>query len=82
MNGFSPGPWVIAKSGVSVDAGMIRIRQEATGAHDDVRKANARLIAAAPELYRMCRAVLPLIRIPEIREEIEQTLNGIDGGAA
>lgn len=47
----SPGPWVVAKSGVSVDAGHLgpRIRQESTGPRE-VLEANARLIAAAPEI--------------------------------
>jgi hypothetical protein len=49
MNKHTPGPWSLTKSGVSVDAGKIRIRMEAGGQTDEI-KANARLIAAAPDL--------------------------------
>ena len=49
MTAHAPGPWVVAKSGVSVDAGLTRIRQENAGPRE-VLAANARLIAAAPEL--------------------------------
>lgn len=45
----SPAPWVLNKSGVSVDAGMTRIRQEASADRDEL-KANATLISTAPEL--------------------------------
>lgn len=53
----SPGPWTVATSGVSVDAGAIRIRQEAGGSRDE-RAANAKLIAAAPALLDACQAAL------------------------
>jgi len=45
----SPAPWMLNKSGVSVDAGMTRIRQEASADRDEL-KANATLISTAPEL--------------------------------
>lgn len=51
---YSPGPWVLAKSGVSVDAGATRIRMEASADREEI-KANARLIAAAPDLLEACR---------------------------
>jgi hypothetical protein len=54
MSKHTPGPWTVTKSGVSVDAGMIRIRMEASGWTDEV-KANARLIAAAPDLLAELR---------------------------
>ena len=54
---YSTGPWVLAKSGISVDAGNIRIRQEAGGTREE-REANARLIAAAPDLFRACVEVV------------------------
>jgi hypothetical protein len=54
MSKHTPGPWTVIKSGVSVDAGMIRIRMEAGGWTDEV-KANARLIAAAPDLLAELR---------------------------
>lgn len=50
MKNHTPGPWAVAKSGVSVDAGRAtRIRMEA-GADREELKANATLIAAAPDL--------------------------------
>lgn len=41
----SPEPWTLAKSGVSVDAGSVRIRQE-PGAPREELAANARRLAA------------------------------------
>ncbi len=41
----SPEPWTVSRSGVSVDAGNVRIRQEA-GAPREELAANARRIAA------------------------------------
>lgn len=44
-----PGPWTVAKSGVSIDAGPTRIRMERAGELEQLQ-ATARLIAASPEL--------------------------------
>jgi hypothetical protein len=50
--------WVVAKSGVSVDAGRAtRIRQEA-GCPRDELQARARLISTAPLGYKLALAVL------------------------
>lgn len=46
MNAHSPEPWILAKSGVSIDAGRTRIRQEASLDREELR-ANARRIVAA-----------------------------------
>lgn len=55
----TPGPWTVSKSGVSVDAGPTgpRIRQE-RGAPDEELRANASLIAAAPDLLAAVKALL------------------------
>ena len=65
MAKHSPGPWVVAKSGVSVDAGHNgpRIRQESTGLRE-VLEANARLIAAAPDL--LAAAHVALVALSEL----------------
>lgn len=62
MAAYSPAPWILAKSGVSVDAGATRIRMEASADREEI-KANARLIAAAPDLLSVAldaRAILML----------------------
>jgi len=61
----SPGPWTVTGSGVSIDTfDGIRIRQENTGALK-VRCANARLIAAAPELLDALEALLIVMEAGE-----------------
>ena len=62
---FTPGPWSVGKkTGTLVftgsDGGMGDFICEVSGEDDtprEVNKANARLIAAAPELYEECRAL-------------------------
>lgn len=59
----TPGPWEVA--GTEIWAGSKRITM-GRGAHDEkeaaVRNANARLIAAAPELLQACQRALHWIR--------------------
>jgi len=59
--------WRIAKSGISVDAGMIRIRLE-SGSWEE-KRAICRLIAAAPELLAACEALVAWQDKPTLKGE-------------
>lgn len=52
---FTPGPWEVGDDGISTPYAGDRIHVE-TG--ENCREADARLIAAAPDLYTVCKAVL------------------------
>ena len=54
---YPAGPYPIAKSGISVDAGNVRIRVEATGPIEE-RQALAKLLAAAPEMVKVLKSAL------------------------
>ena len=68
MSEFTKGPWTVHKNGRIVVAGGIRIYQSSGpgGAQsvqvqqrlDEELRANANLIAAAPELYEACEQAL------------------------
>lgn len=66
MLAVSRGAWRVTESGVSVDAGDIRIRQE-PGAPLGERAANAQLIAAAPDLLLATRLLLRSVATPAER---------------
>lgn len=56
----SPGPWALEYDGSVVIGGQIAISPDSCGPDDvgrEVRKANCRLIAAAPDLLQMLRDV-------------------------
>lgn len=59
-NQFTPGPWTV--SGQSIVAGNVCIATiEDDGGYEapsEQRESNARLIAAAPELFEACRELL------------------------
>lgn len=56
--------WKLARSGVSVDAGPTRIRQENAGPRDEL-EARARLISTGPLGYRLALAVLDFAKTLE-----------------
>jgi len=83
---YSTGPWVLAKSGISVDAGNIRIRQEAGGTREE-REANARLIAAAPDLLAACAEFVRKVECGEARSirsyrQMKAAIAKAEGGAS
>lgn len=56
MSAHTPGPWFIGASlGIHTNNGMPYIANVPTGRGDKQREANARLIAAAPELLAFAK---------------------------
>lgn len=70
----TPGPWVAMGKAVYTESDN-PTREILWGGHntrsasDEEKKANARLIAAAPEMYEMCKLL----------EECMETIDGKDG---
>jgi hypothetical protein len=64
--------WSVTKSGVSVDAGKTRIRQEAAEPRE-VLAARARIIASAPDGYRLA---LMLQHVVKRREDAAHSNSG------
>lgn len=68
---YTPGPWeYFEQKEWGIDATYGAVRQKSTGliivdgcapGHSDEQKTNARLIAAAPDLYEACKAALTYI---------------------
>jgi hypothetical protein len=81
---FTKGPWVV-EHGVEDSEGEIYVCHSATVCDvtavctiRDENEANARLIAAAPELYGGCNALLGLIQLllgrDDLTDELRQVL--------
>lgn len=68
MTSFSPGPWEVVPSGsIDTDGDAIRaVGDGTTFIAEDVYGANARLIAAAPELYEALDALLGVVRARQL----------------
>ena len=85
QNRHTPGPWKVHKNGRIVIAGGLKIYQSSgpgggqsvsvQTAFDNQLRANARLIAAAPEMFELLEDIDNLIG--EITEEAWQKLQGI-----
>lgn len=79
--GHTPGPWIATSGGCVVGADSTLVvavpRPKGTGATAK-RDANARLIAAAPDLLAVCE--LALSHVEELREAFRSgALTGADG---
>jgi hypothetical protein len=75
--GFSPGPWEVsgsARNGLLVRAEGRVTANLAWSIGDETDEANARLIAAAPELYNGCNALLGLIQLLAANHETPPAL--------
>ena len=64
---FTPGPWEKATIGIGTNSKQVVWLGEKTGRRIQVistgrDEANARLIAAAPEMYEMCKLLLPVMQ--------------------
>ena len=58
MSAHTPGPWFIGASlGIHTNNGMPYIANVPTGRGDKQREANARLIAAAPDLLAVAEMI-------------------------
>lgn len=68
--GFTPGPWKVYKGGLSFPPLLVRAPQSDKAIADcdwqsgDEGKANARLIAAAPDLLQALESIITLCRQP------------------
>ena len=87
MPAFTPGPWAICEQNKHIVHSTINGRAVAlaVGLLDDEQRANARLIAAAPDLYNNVKALIHDIALSdeccihgEIRE-LERIIDDIDG---
>ena len=62
---FTPGPWRVEPEGVNADVDgseyLVAVTDEDSELRVEEMDANARLIAAAPDLYEACEAALPLL---------------------
>ena len=87
MPAFTPGPWAICEQNKHLVHSTINGRAVAlaVGLLDDEQRANARLIAAAPDLYNNVKALLHDIALnDECRIhgeicELERIIDDIDG---
>jgi len=73
MSGHTPGPWAVTKgsprkvtaNGVLICNAVLRnsatTKQNAAGKGEEKAKANARLIAAAPELLEALEVIAPML---------------------
>lgn len=59
----TPGPWYVYKQSVRGDDGNIVALTESDYRTPEQEDANARLIAAAPELLQVCKDELEAIRV-------------------
>ena len=64
---FTPGPWEKATIGIGTNSKQVVWLGENTGKQVQVigtgrDHANARLIAAAPEMYEICKLLLPVMQ--------------------
>jgi len=64
----TPGPWIVFNGGVSVWANGGYIKQHFPEAPRDERHANARLIAAAPELLEACKLAEDILAMLDFEE--------------
>lgn len=70
MSAHTPGPWVVSNKG-----GMLNVSAPASGGalaslgipKGEERFANARLIAAAPDLLAACEAVVSLLAVEGLK---------------
>ena len=60
MSAHTPGPWTVESDGSTVSMGgqCVIVGPAPDGAPREQERANARLIAAAPDLLRACRKAL------------------------
>ena len=71
---FTPGPWTLDRADRDGSLGIVQSGYRVASAHlratdnPDEQKANARLIAAAPELYQALADLVDLIRFQELRD--------------
>lgn len=75
-NGFTPGPWIVESGGfVGGPAGFGHVCQFWNKYEEDFQcaEANARLVAAAPDLLEACKAALSM-PAPIDRHIVEQRL--------
>ena len=73
MSQHTPGPWRV-EFGQDILAGVRenRLVAECHAGHATERGANARLIAKAPEMYRLIKLSLQAGRFPEMGDGCEQ----------
>ena len=65
MSKHTPGPWIIEAQGIYANGGNKRVATAMSHEHEidwPTTKANARLIAAAPELLETLQAALEALR--------------------
>jgi len=88
----TPGPWVAMGKAVYTESDN-PTREILWGGHntksasDEEKKANARLIAAAPEMYETMKAILAVVNDPgpifpgtAIGDKLREILAKVDGG--
>ena len=88
----TPGEWVVSKSGRTVHAGSLNIKQivgpcaasvAVERANDEILKANARLIAAAPEMLDALEGALERLESYQImgpeRAAVERAIKKAKG---
>jgi hypothetical protein len=90
MADFIPGPWELAwedgKHGVIADAAggkFVCIVGNADDGLNDVRKANAQLISAAPELMEACKLAMRVVdssHYPEVYDFLHDACAKARGG--
>lgn len=79
----TPGPWW--NSGLEVGTVpmmMVKICSHVSGSNFEEAQANARLIAAAPELLELCRRALRALdedSFPQLRDDLRQGIDQAEG---
>ena len=88
MSGHTPGPWIISQPTGYNDSGAIEqigtgfvIASDIFGKSKEETEANARLMAAAPDLLAACKVALYNLASPEsLRHILEDAINKAEGG--
>jgi len=88
MTKHTPGPWSVGKYTITVDGPDGKILATITASTKDKELANARLIAAAPEMLDLLYAALPHVEDGEefnkpqcrnLSKNIKELINKIEG---
>lgn len=81
MSGHTAGPWKLDGSrrvlGKAFDDSYKSIVDQVRGGSPETADANARLIAAAPDLFEACNGLLGLLQLIQARLDVSPSLSNV-----